>query len=439
MRKAGTLFPVYSGLLIVGALILLGSNLLLGCEPIVLQENSELEEDSHHCCGPSQTVSAHLVDCLVPGQIRKLGSYSTYVSSRKPVKTTAQDCEIRGGEYVAHERATLQTALRVWLRAAQEGEVEAQRIVGKIFEEGMGSPPDLAMAAKWYRMAAAQGDAEALKYLEKINPEIAKMESATSNNSERHINADHITRTVKPPSAKIEIEIEIEIEVEGERRLVEISEQTQNEDTRDPIKSFQTRIEEYLATLKQASYAFNPPSPILVAKPTIVYLLIDPKADIAHLVEQLNSLAPRNARHIDSGETKWAQVMEASMSGDDFKIDPSLPVRKTLSPLEPAKWSWVVTPKHPGTHLPLSLTVNAIIPSNFAPPYQVVLLHKEIDVDVTIWWLFDHYFDKYWKWLLGGLAGLMTGMLGWWKTRGLTSNPVRKRMPFKEIKGFRQD
>ncbi|EKD35590.1 MAG: hypothetical protein ACD_75C01850G0001, partial [uncultured bacterium] len=34
------------------------------------------------------------VDCLLPGQIRKLGTM-VYASPRRPMKTTAGDCEIR--------------------------------------------------------------------------------------------------------------------------------------------------------------------------------------------------------------------------------------------------------------------------------------------------------------------------------------------------------
>src|SRR5262245_4463670 len=37
-----------------------------------------------------------VVDCLLPGQIRKLGRM-TFLTSRRPIKTSAQDCEIRGG------------------------------------------------------------------------------------------------------------------------------------------------------------------------------------------------------------------------------------------------------------------------------------------------------------------------------------------------------
>lgn len=47
-----------------------------------------------------------VVDCLLPGQFRQLGSRVTYVTERRPIRTTAEDCAIRRGEYVALDRAS---------------------------------------------------------------------------------------------------------------------------------------------------------------------------------------------------------------------------------------------------------------------------------------------------------------------------------------------
>lgn len=101
-----------------------------------------------------------IVDCLLPGQVRQLGS-RTYLSPRRPTMTTAADCRLRGGEYVAFDRANLQTALRVWMDAAQGGDAVAQNQVGEIFERGIGTAPDPATAAQWYARAAEQGNAQA--------------------------------------------------------------------------------------------------------------------------------------------------------------------------------------------------------------------------------------------------------------------------------------
>src|SRR5215216_3017694 len=64
-----------------------------------------------------QRADLEVVDCLLPGQVRALGS-RTYLTQRRPVKTTASDCRIRGGEYVDFDRANMKTSLNVWMEAA---------------------------------------------------------------------------------------------------------------------------------------------------------------------------------------------------------------------------------------------------------------------------------------------------------------------------------
>lgn len=81
----------------------------------------------------------------------------TFLSPRRPIRTTAIDCRIRGGEYTAYDRADYQSALNVWLERAREGDPEAQHYVGQIYEKGMGRAPDFEEALTWYRRAAEQG------------------------------------------------------------------------------------------------------------------------------------------------------------------------------------------------------------------------------------------------------------------------------------------
>lgn len=105
----------------------------------------------------SQDISGFMViDCLLPGQVRQLGKM-TYLAARKAIRTTASDCEIRGGEFVAYDRANRASSLKVWLPLAKEGDAEAQNYVGEIFEKGMGASPDYGMAASWYLQSAEQG------------------------------------------------------------------------------------------------------------------------------------------------------------------------------------------------------------------------------------------------------------------------------------------
>ena len=107
-----------------------------------------------------------VVDCMLPGQVRRIGTKVTYLTQRRPAKTTAGDCEVRGGEYVSYDRARLETALAVWLPPAQTGDKEAQTYVGEVYEKSLGgAAPDYASAATWYRKAAEQGHPRALMNL----------------------------------------------------------------------------------------------------------------------------------------------------------------------------------------------------------------------------------------------------------------------------------
>ncbi|HUF19962.1 MAG TPA: caspase family protein [Burkholderiales bacterium] len=103
-----------------------------------------------------------IVDCLLPGQVRRLGQRSNYLSARRPARLPARECQIRGGEYVAYDRADLRSALNAWLPLAEQGDVEARVIVGEIHERGLGVEPDHEAAARWYRLAADAGDRRAM-------------------------------------------------------------------------------------------------------------------------------------------------------------------------------------------------------------------------------------------------------------------------------------
>ncbi|UEX76647.1 caspase family protein [Spiribacter halobius] len=123
-------------------------------------DSRQLEEASAATEGYEEVDDLFIVDCLLPGQVRKLGT-QTYFTPRRPIRTTAKDCRIRGGEYVAYDRADYRSALNVWLGRAEAGDPEAQNYVGEIFEKGLGREPDYVSAAEWYRKAAEQGYARA--------------------------------------------------------------------------------------------------------------------------------------------------------------------------------------------------------------------------------------------------------------------------------------
>ena len=75
--------------------LLVGATILTACaqgniQPAALQ-------------APSGSVSEDKdgVACLLPGQVRKLGSGMTYLAPRRLVETSRGDCEIRGGDFTS--------------------------------------------------------------------------------------------------------------------------------------------------------------------------------------------------------------------------------------------------------------------------------------------------------------------------------------------------
>ena len=121
--------------------------------------DNSVSQDNDHADVVHQDDLA-VIDCLLPGQIRKLGQ-ARYISARRAIKTTAHDCEIRGGEYVAYDRADYKSALAAWLPMASAGDAKAQNYVGEIYEKGLGIESDFQQAAYWYEKSAEQSYARA--------------------------------------------------------------------------------------------------------------------------------------------------------------------------------------------------------------------------------------------------------------------------------------
>ncbi len=109
-----------------------------------------------------------IVDCLLPGKVKQLGTRRVYASRGRPIKTSALDCGIRGGEFTAYDRANINTALSVWLDSASQGDAQAQYYVGEIYEKGMGQTPNYAAAITWYTLSANQNYTPAIMSLGRL-------------------------------------------------------------------------------------------------------------------------------------------------------------------------------------------------------------------------------------------------------------------------------
>ena len=61
----------------------------------------------------------------------------------------------------AYEQSNYQTAFKLWLPLAEQGDANVQFNLGVMYAEGQGVKQDDFEAVNWYRKAAEQGDADA--------------------------------------------------------------------------------------------------------------------------------------------------------------------------------------------------------------------------------------------------------------------------------------
>ena len=109
---------------------------------------------------PTAVQALQVVDCLLPGQVRVVGG-RTYLTPRRPTRTTASDCGARGGEYLAYDRADYRSALAVWLPDRGARRRRGADVRGRDLRTRVGGEPNYGAAAEWYRRAAEQGNARA--------------------------------------------------------------------------------------------------------------------------------------------------------------------------------------------------------------------------------------------------------------------------------------
>jgi hypothetical protein len=157
MRQATARIRAHGGLLAAGSTLLLAACASPGGAPVYQQAAGPRDDPRTIERLVSQAEDLTVVDCLLPGKMRRMGRTITWVTRPRPVKQTATDCEILGGQYILFDRANPDTALAVWTAAASAGDPTAQTYVGEIHARGLGRARDYATAAAWYRKAADQG------------------------------------------------------------------------------------------------------------------------------------------------------------------------------------------------------------------------------------------------------------------------------------------
>lgn len=140
----------------------------LGCGLVVVCASArDRDETSERIrIAAANMEDAIVVDCQLPGKLRKLGGTRTYLTPGRLIRASAIVCRTRGGEYTLGDLASGTLSLQRWMIPAGKGDAEAQYYVARIHANGMDNVTiDYAKAAQWYQKAADQGFNEARQEL----------------------------------------------------------------------------------------------------------------------------------------------------------------------------------------------------------------------------------------------------------------------------------
>jgi len=230
-----------------------------------------------------------VVDCLLPGQIRRLGSQATFMSARRPVRTTQADCQIRGGEYVSYDRANYQTALKVWMESAMTGDVEAMNYVGEIYLKGLGTDPDYALAQVWFKKAADKGNNRAkinlgYMYEEGLGVPVDKTQALNLYREAQGITNDDLIY-----SSTVAVELQAKESQITELKQTVATEHATEEQLREQVKQLQTQLDQRKQALESSQHDLSETQAKLEKVRSSV------GSDNANKVEQLSSQMQNSA------------------------------------------------------------------------------------------------------------------------------------------------
>ncbi len=143
-------------------MVAMGFGLVMVCASA--QDRDETEKRIHIAAANMQ--DAIVVDCQLPGKLRRLGGTRMYLTPGRLIRASAIVCRTRGGEYTLGDLASGTLSLQRWLEPAGKGDAEAQYYVARIHANGMDNVPiNYSEAVRWYQKAVDQGYDEAKQEL----------------------------------------------------------------------------------------------------------------------------------------------------------------------------------------------------------------------------------------------------------------------------------
>ncbi len=146
-----------------------------------------------------------------------------------------------------------------------------------------------------------------------------------------------------------------------------------------------------------------PPSMQRDAAATIT-LVLDPSKTLADLMKQFD------ANQTKGYTVRFADRMQATLTGDGFAITPSGPSIQAVSEKVPTQWNWDIRAIKKGSQS-LDVTLDALLMvDGSSTPRTVKTFVQTITVEVTTPQILSDFFKANWQWLW---ASILVPLAGW--------------------------
>jgi hypothetical protein len=188
------------------------------------------------------------------------------------------------------------------------------------------------------------------------------------------------------------------------------AESSAGEETAAESASESEGLDAVFPKFQMGNLVFNAPDTMKFGEKRGIQLLLSPKLTVAELTTMIEESGELRQRRI-----RISRVMEASLSGSGFKIDPITAALQVVNPQGATEWRWEVTALETGMHK-LYLTMNAILEVDGRElPHTIQTLHEVILVQVAWDQRVSAFVAENWKWLW---TTIMVPLIGWlWERR----------------------
>jgi hypothetical protein len=124
-------------------------------------------------------------------------------------------------------------------------------------------------------------------------------------------------------------------------------------------------VGEIVDHLAKGSYSFNKPDFANVGEQFPLRLILKTADSQAEAVAKSFGSVPGK---VETREGNFAQSVEATLTGDDFEINPTGPIGRTATLSHPVEWEWKLKPTSAGTK---TVTIEVAANIQVGPDKQV--------------------------------------------------------------------